>query len=359
MDWDLMAKLGRRLFNYSQEALQEILGKTPGGLPAALNLLYAYHLYAGFIRDDLSRMRRHQCYSSDHQRYFFAQFNPTRLLRSGGAGRTKAPPGESAVNGGCFLCLENLRWMQCGNELPYSWPVNGHSRLILPQPFPFAPLHFTVASMEHEPQAWGGQVERLQRRLTDMCALAKELPTYLILYNGQGAGASIADHLHYHCLEPFSTQQMMPLQRAAWLTQPVEADKPAARCVDQRLYPLVAFQVNGERDDVIGLTLTLALRWHEVAGHEATENIVVSTENDQLVCYYVPRDPTFPSAPGFKGDIGAYEVMGEFVFSDEAEGQALRDRRIGYTYLWRVLQDVRPFKARELPEMAPRWLRAT
>jgi hypothetical protein len=51
--------------------------------------------------------------------------------------------------------------------------------------------------------------------------------------------------------------------------------------------------------------------------------------------------------------------MGEFVFSDEAEGQALRDRRIGYTYLWRVLQDVRPFKARELPEMAPRWLRAT
>ena len=83
----------------------------------------------------------------------------------------------------CFLCPDNLyegqKAIKCGEDF-----------LILVNPFPIFPEHFTIPHRDHIPQSireWFGR----------MLSLSNGLSKYVVIYNGPECGASAPDHLHF------------------------------------------------------------------------------------------------------------------------------------------------------------------
>ncbi|HXG01479.1 MAG TPA: DUF4922 domain-containing protein [Bacteroidota bacterium] len=106
------------------------------------------------------------------------QHNPARLTS------TSARVDEESIRSRpCFLCLENLPEVQRG--LAY-----GDEFVILCNPFPIFPEHFTIVHRRHTPQ-------RFEPVMRTFVELSRELgEEYVVLYNGPRCGASAPDHLH-------------------------------------------------------------------------------------------------------------------------------------------------------------------
>ena len=106
------------------------------------------------------------------------QYNPKRL-RSSSANiddaSLKARP--------CFLCGDN----QPKEQETVVW--DGRYKIQV-NPYPIFSRHLTISALEHTPQ-------RINGRITDMMHLAKELPGYVVFYNGPQSGASAPDHAHF------------------------------------------------------------------------------------------------------------------------------------------------------------------
>lgn len=103
------------------------------------------------------------------------QHNPARI-RSTGAAVDK----ESVARRPCFLCEDNRPVEQVSPELISGWSI-------LVNPYPIFPVHFTIVSNEHIPQA---------EIPLEMAAMAEKLPGLAVFFNGSRAGASAPDHLH-------------------------------------------------------------------------------------------------------------------------------------------------------------------
>ena len=117
------------------------------------------------------------------------QFNPGRLKSSSAKGDA-----QSIRERACFLCVENLPDEQRG--VPF-----GDGYLLLVNPFPIFPEHFTIPSLNHKPQ-------RFENALTAFLDLARDLgPRYTAFYNGPRCGASAPDHLHFQA----GTAGFMPM----------------------------------------------------------------------------------------------------------------------------------------------------
>lgn len=83
----------------------------------------------------------------------------------------------------CFLCVENLPQEQ--RAVKYN-----EEFLILCNPFPIFPEHFTVTHIRHVPQS-------IEPALSTLLSLSKDLEDeFVVLYNGPRCGASAPDHLH-------------------------------------------------------------------------------------------------------------------------------------------------------------------
>jgi hypothetical protein len=107
------------------------------------------------------------------------QCNPRRIVSSGA--KTDA---ASIAQRRCFLCPSHLPAEQRGIAFASRY-------LILCNPFPIAPIHFTVPILEHVDQ-------RIAGRLGDMLKLSRELgDRFFTLYNGPRCGASAPDHFHF------------------------------------------------------------------------------------------------------------------------------------------------------------------
>lgn len=105
----------------------------------------------------------------------YVQFNPAREVSTG------ARIDKSSIAGRpCFLCEKNRPHEQIAEELLPGW-------VILINPFPILPLHFTIASSRHIPQ---------DKIPLEMASMAERLPGMAIFFNGAKAGASAPDHLH-------------------------------------------------------------------------------------------------------------------------------------------------------------------
>ena len=110
---------------------------------------------------------------------------------------TTADVGPDAIKKrSCFLCLKNLPKEQTGIRYYNDY-------LILSNPSPIFPEHFTIAKINHVPQALEPNVEGLLR-------LTKDLSEYFtIIYNGPECGASAPDHMHFQCF----TKEIMPVEK--------------------------------------------------------------------------------------------------------------------------------------------------
>ena len=107
------------------------------------------------------------------------QFNPGRMTSTS----AKVDP-RSISERKCFLCTENLPPAQRGI------PCDG-DYLVLCNPFPIFPEHFTIASLHHTPQV-------IRDSFASFLHLTRDLGArYTVFYNGPKCGASAPDHLHF------------------------------------------------------------------------------------------------------------------------------------------------------------------
>jgi len=114
-----------------------------------------------------------------------AQFNVGRMISTS----AKVDP-KSISERKCFLCTENLPEEQRG--ILYT-----DKYIILCNPFPIFPTHFTLTRKEHRPQ-------RIFGAFSDMLDLSKDISRYYsVIYNGPRCGASAPDHLHFQAGNKF------------------------------------------------------------------------------------------------------------------------------------------------------------
>ena len=118
------------------------------------------------------------------------QWNPARI-RSTGA----KIDARSLAERPCFLCMENRPKEQIHRV------IDGQYELLV-NPYPILPVHFTLPTLKHQPQAILPMYGEICRLLTKNAALT-------ILYNGPKCGASAPDHAH---LQVVSTG-VLPLQK--------------------------------------------------------------------------------------------------------------------------------------------------
>ncbi len=108
------------------------------------------------------------------------QFNPRRIISS--AAKVDA---KSIAQRPCFLCTANLPAEQRGVSF------NGDGYIVLCNPFPILPEHFTVVTTDHRPQ-------RIADSFVELLHLAAAVaPRYTVFYNGPKCGASAPDHMHF------------------------------------------------------------------------------------------------------------------------------------------------------------------
>jgi hypothetical protein len=118
------------------------------------------------------------------------QFNPGRIKS------TSAEVDEKSVKDRqCFLCVENLPLEQKGIKIRDDF-------ILLCNPFPIFPQHFTISLLNHKPQ-------RISESFGELLELTKLLsPNYTLVYNGPACGASAPDHLHFQA----GTKNFMPIE---------------------------------------------------------------------------------------------------------------------------------------------------
>ena len=117
------------------------------------------------------------------------QFNPGRIVSS-----SAKVDAKSIQERKCFLCYENLPAEQKGI-------LYDHDYLILCNPFPIFPGHFTLPGINHFPQ-------RIKESFKKLLAFSKDLSKYYtVFYNGPKCGASAPDHLHFQA----GTKYFMPI----------------------------------------------------------------------------------------------------------------------------------------------------
>ncbi|MEO8233267.1 MAG: DUF4922 domain-containing protein, partial [Ignavibacteriota bacterium] len=115
----------------------------------------------------------------------YAQYNAGRITSTS----AKVDP-KSISERKCFLCQENLPVEQKGI-------LYDDNYIILCNPFPIFPTHFTLTNKEHQPQ-------RIIDTFSDMLDLSKDLSKYYsVIYNGPRCGASAPDHLHFQAGNKF------------------------------------------------------------------------------------------------------------------------------------------------------------
>jgi hypothetical protein len=122
------------------------------------------------------------------------QYNPARSLSS--AARTDALYLRERP---CFLCPSHLPHRQ--EKLPM-----GSRYLLLCNPYPIFPEHFTIAARRHTPQL-------IKPYFADFLMAAKQLSGLTLFYNGPQCGASAPDHLHFQAV----TRSYMPIDTEAEL----------------------------------------------------------------------------------------------------------------------------------------------
>ncbi len=117
------------------------------------------------------------------------QFNPGRYIS------TSAKVDAKSINERkCFLCPANLPEEQKGILCEDEY-------LILGNPFPIFPEHFTIPNINHVPQ-------EIKNNFSLMLKLTKDLSKhYVVLYNGPKCGASAPDHFHFQA----GTKSFMPI----------------------------------------------------------------------------------------------------------------------------------------------------
>lgn len=174
------------------------------------------------------------------------QFNPGRIVSS-----SAKVDAKSIAERKCFLCLEHLQAEQKGVisgsgafAEDATDTANPDNYVVLANPFPIFPEHFTIPHRSHVPQ-------RIRDSFPAMLALSKSMGSrYSLFYNGPRCGASAPDHLHFQAGDfGFMTietawPELVKLH-GEWIT---ESESIRLAGVDDGLRKFIVLQSNSETE---------------------------------------------------------------------------------------------------------------
>ena len=332
-------------YRHAWRSLNRILRRVEAkhdDLGEALEALYAHQLASGFVRDDLSDIKRYVvAHPEEPDNTLLIQFNPKRAQRFHGNGKKSPPAGQVVENAGCFLCPSNIAWQQDGAELGYDLELNDRKYIAWINPFPLAPAHAIVASPTHRPQAWHPEEDGsmpIGDLIADLAALVSRASGYLGFYNGIDAGASIPGHLHFQCFRRPDNHPPFPIEKIT-----AAHDDSAGEFAEG--YPVTFTYWRGRENVVVPQAVTWARAWYKRnRTHSASlsANIMAINHADtgEISLYFVPR-----TRAGDNGDaaprLGGLEMLGELVFSSAEEKRQIDSGQMDYFALERILAHAR------------------
>jgi hypothetical protein len=131
----------------------------------------------------------------------------------------RSPRQAAPVNGGCFLCDENIAWQQRGLELGFDIAIDDVPYCCYANPFPLMPAHVSVATSAHVAQGWStaGSEDSptIQVVVSHLLNLAEQLPSFVVFFNGPDAGASIPARFHFQAFKHITAHDGFPLERSS------------------------------------------------------------------------------------------------------------------------------------------------
>lgn len=258
---------------------------------------------------DLKHVETHQL--SDQLK---VQWNPARIV-STGAKIDKKTLGDRP----CFLCDKNRPKEQISKQIDERF-------LLLVNPFPILPIHFTIPARKHQPQSIYKNYGEMHRFLS----LHSEL---MVFYNGPKCGASAPDHLHFQA----GTSGILPLQ-ANWqrlsrnLTDSISLndDEKIALIHDFVVPAFVIISKSEDSDEALFQRLykSMPVRGDET---EPMMNIIAWRKGDEYISVVIPREKHRPEAYFAEGDAqmmvspGALDMSGLIITPREEDFRKLTE----------------------------------
>lgn len=258
---------------------------------------------------DLKHVETHQL--SDQLK---VQWNPARIV-STGAKIDKKTLGDRP----CFLCDKNRPKEQISKQIDERF-------LLLVNPFPILPVHFTIPARKHQPQS----IYKNYGEMHWFLSLHSEL---MVFYNGPKCGASAPDHLHFQA----GTSGILPLQ-ANWqrlsrnLTDIISLndDEKIALIHDFVVPAFVIISKSEDSDEALFQRLykSMPVRGDET---EPMMNIIAWRKGDEYISVVIPREKHRPEAYFAEGDAqmmvspGALDMSGLIITPREEDFRKLTE----------------------------------
>ena len=251
------------------------------------------------------------------------QWNPARIV-STGAKIDKATIKERP----CFLCDANRPDVQISKIIDNDY-------LLLVNPFPILPMHFTIPNRKHMPQRIIGHYGELHRLLTRYTDLT-------VFYNGPQCGASAPDHMHLQA----GTRGILPLQ-VSWprLSRGLDIihqynDDEYIALVRDYICPAFAIVSRSQKsDEAMYATLFKALAQcaaiNGTGRDEPSHNILSWRQGDDFVSIVIPRGKHRPDCYFHEGSRqmmvspGALDMAGFIVTPREEDFHRLTAEQAG------------------------------
>jgi hypothetical protein len=197
----------------------------------------------------------------------------------------------------CFLCADNIR-QTYPKEVLVPLTLAGREYLAGANFAWIEPDHYTVMTAEHVDQDYS------RHALQAMIDLHLQTGgQFRVLFNGNGAGASIPWHLHFQI-----TTTAMPIERM-----------PAGR---EPLYPTAVRRFRLD-DDGFERAHRFAETWLAGDRRVRSVNVLLASPRTDTWVFVFPRDQRHAKAEG-KGLVGGFEVAGDFVLSAPGEEATFR-----------------------------------
>ena len=258
---------------------------------------------------DLKHVETHQL--SDQLK---VQWNPARIV-STGAKIDKKTLGDRP----CFLCDKNRPKEQISKQIDERF-------LLLVNPFPILPVHFTIPARKHQPQSIYKNYGEMHRFLS----LHSEL---MVFYNGPKCGASAPDHLHFQA----GTSGILPLQ-ANWQRLSRNLTDIISLNDDEKIalihnFVVPAFVIISKSEDSDEALFHRLYKSMPVRGDETEPmmNIIAWRKGDEYISVVIPREKHRPEAYFAEGDAqmmvspGALDMSGLIITPREEDFRKLTE----------------------------------
>jgi ATP adenylyltransferase/5',5'''-P-1,P-4-tetraphosphate phosphorylase II len=212
------------------------------------------------------------------------QFNPARMVSSGAKVDAK-----TIAQRKCFLCAANRPEVQRGIE----W----RDYDILINPFPIFTRHLTIPRREHVDQ-------QLVPYISDMFDLARELPDFVVFYNGPKCGASAPDHMHFQA----GNADFLPLVddyfnlKQAGRTELVDAVGATNTYLLNNYLRVVYCIESADADALKEAFMKLYNLWVKEEGVEPMMNVVCLYRDAKWYLFIIPRGAFRPWQYTAEGD---------------------------------------------------------